>query len=315
MAALHQHPAQHAATCQPQRNRPLKRPKLEEWVAEFEKKVAFTAGERGCPPGRQPVRTILKKFEQLKLCRGTHGQLQRNALYACYQARYAANPDQHVAAAERNELREGHKALEGHLIQVNGMLAFLERHASMAKKAVAVGFGRDGNTVLPMGKAGETLQELKQVLLQYRRGLEEIEDFDHPIHITSADFEYRPFEFDIPIHVWHNKTKNLAHVGLMFHLTYLFKYFTSPNLPQRIDARFVDWRLEFNGPMLKGSGGKAHSEIVAPLVNAVFQSRYSPLQVQNRLKDLTIRKKSKGSELRNAAIFIGWELVDEVPNA
>jgi hypothetical protein len=93
----------------------------------------------------------------------------------------------------------------------------------------------------------------------------------------------------------------------MFHLTYLVKYFTCPTLPEHIDARFVDWRLEFYGPMLKGSG-KAHAKLVAPFVNAVFQTNYSPLQVQNRLKELTIRKMSKGSKHRNPVRFIGWAL-------
>jgi hypothetical protein len=192
---------------------------------------------------------------------------------------------------------------------VKGTLAFLGKHSELAKKAIAVGSRERGAKAPP---AGEALLELQELLVQYLSGLEELEDFDHPAHITSADFEYPPFEFWIPIDNWVNKRRNLAQAGLIFHLTYLFRYFTSPTLPEHIDARFIDWRFEFYGPMLTGFG-KAHAKLVAPLVNAVFQTKYSPVQVRNWLKELTIRRKSKGSNLRNPVRFSGWALVDREP--
>ena len=297
----------------PQRKRVLKLPQFQEWAHEFRTKLAFVAGVLGEPPDKQPVHAILDKFKQLKLVRGTHEQLQRNALYACYQAAHAGDPDQHSSAKERKEFRESYQALTGHLVHVNQALAFIHNHATMAQKGLAIGSVEPGNKPLPMDKAGAALAELQQLLEQYRGGLEEIQDFDHPLHITSVDFWYPPFEFSIPIYNWHNKKKNLPQVGLIFHLTYLFKYFTCPDLPENIDARFNEWRLEFYGPMLRDCG-KAHTELVAPLVNAVFpKAKLSPLQVQNRLKELVSRQKSKGAKLRNQVRFIGWALVDDVP--
>jgi hypothetical protein len=175
----------------------------------------------------------------------------------------------------------------------------------MARKAMSVGIAQNDDIEFISKIGVKKVREIEHLLEQYRAGLEAVKDFDHPIHLSIDLFCYGPFQWGIPIEKWRFKKQNVLQAGLIFHLSYLFRYFTCAELPEPLDARFKGWELEFYGPMLEC--GAPHTELVAPLVNAVFNTKLTTTQVMHRLKDLR-RRKSKGSRHINRPAFIGWSL-------
>jgi len=163
-----------------------------------------------------------------------------------------------------------------------------------------------------IGLSSTRLERLTSLLLDLKDGLLEFQDDpDHPALISSSDFQYGPFEFDFDLNVnlKHKGTKleeegkNIIHTGLMFHLTYLFRYFTRQLVPKTSPAFFNGDILMLDMVrMIKV--GKPYGQHVAALVNAVFNEKYSTRNVKDRLDSLY--KTTPGSKTKKNPVFIGW---------
>jgi hypothetical protein len=275
---------------------------FDDWQVTFKKKPAFIAGTKATPSHKRAVAEVLADIDGVPLVRGTHTVLRHNALFACYSAQYALHPSADEAANDRARLRAGHKALSQHAETVSRVLDFATKHRAMAEKAMSCSTAPNASTINPDALA--EVEQLVTELSRYAVGLKAVMDVDHPIHITPSDFRYGPFELSVPIETWRFKLKGVNQLGLMFHLVYVCRYFTCQQLPDGIEARFDDETglLDFYGRML--DCGEPHTDLVAPLVNAVFNTKFSALKVRDRLNDLT--RKSKGSRFPHWPRFVGW---------
>ena len=277
---------------------------FESWQLAFRKRPAFVAGTATTLAHTRLVSELLADIEDVPLARRTHAALQHNVLLACYSAELAPDPERDEAANDRARLRSDHKALLPHAQSVRRVLDFATKHREMTEKAMSCSTESNVGAISSDGQAD--VEELVRLLSRYGAGLEAVMDVDHPIHIAASDFRYGPFEFDVSVQTWHFKVQDVNSVGLMFHLAYVFRYFTCEDLPENIDAQFRDDTgvLDLHGHML--DCGEPHSELVAPLVNAVFKAKFSAARVRDRLRDLS--RKSKGSHYFNRAHFVGWAL-------
>jgi hypothetical protein len=245
---------------------------------------------------------------EVRLARGSIEVVRSNILSACFQASIAVNPDTGPEGQRRLAEKTIRNRLGDHRAEVDEVIEFLDQANDMAAKAMSCGIASPGRQPSQISKAGyDNVLALSELLIRYRAGLELVSKIDHPIHIASRDFQYGPFRFNYYIDEWKYKGGDIRHAGLMFHLSYLFRYFTCEYLPQGIECTMQSGLLRFYGPMLEC--GRPHTEIVSALVDAVFKCNLSPERVRDRLRDLG-RGASKGNRRPRSKPqigFVGWD--------
>lgn len=281
---------------------------FDDWIGQFRTRPAPLYGNQATLIEKCPVAEILKRASLIKLARGTPTRLELNILRACFDAAMAPHPDEDDAAKHRRDFEERFGQLSDHRKDVDRVCAYLVDERAMARKAMTHS-GRLGDTssLSVSTVAGADVDELTKLLLRYKRGLERIGDFDHPAHISEEDFRYGPFELHDALYKLLAKPKGINQTGLMFHLAYLFRYFTSQAQPPSHVEIGRDI-LDVHGVML--SKGRPHHELVAALVNAVFKTKLSAHNVKDRLRDLY--RFSKGSHKPSSpravkhTRFLGW---------
>ena len=281
---------------------------FQDWADEFKHRPASIYDVQGNLVKKCLVKDILGNVLKLKLARRDSPKLEQNVLYACFKAATAPPPDEDSAAKHREFFKEQFSLIDSHRQDVARIRDYLADQREMACKAMAhadpPGAQRRHhvtNIVLA------EVDDFMKVLSRYETGLTHIADWDHPAHISADDFRYGPFEMHNDLYEMLAKPKNINQTGLMFHLAYLFRYFTShtSSIPRIDIGRDI---LDVQGEML--SDGRPHHELVAPLVNAVFDLTLSASKVKDRLRDLV--RFTKGSLkpenplILKHPVFVGW---------
>ena len=275
---------------------------FEKWAESFRGKPApiYT----GLGKKKPKVHEILAEFHGIELFQPNVDTLQRNALYACYQAKFCRDPNTDASAKERAGFIDSHKELPTHFNEVRSVLGYLTQYNGIPGRAMSAAVADADNKwpatqVTPQGS--KKREELTSLLRLYLTGLESTKKSPRLYY-----FRIGPLEVTLSRYRWARKV-DIRQIGLMFHLAYLFRYFTAEILPDELDVRDVgQGLLEIYGPMLKG--GDPHTELIAPLVNATFgaEAEYQSEDVRDLLNDLN--RRTKGAKLPKRPQFIGWDL-------
>jgi hypothetical protein len=258
------------------------------------------------------INNILNEISGIPVQRRSTETLELNLLYACFMATRTPAPELDAYAETRKELAAEKESRASAVKSLSSIQNYIDDHRAIALKAIAQ---TDDPLVKvapqPTNLSAHRLESLEKLLIDFEHGLMEFQDDpNHLALISSADFRYGPFEFDFDLNSeWkHKGTKlkdegmNMIHTGLMFHLTYLFRYFTGETLPKT--AAF------FSGDILVLDGvrmiycGKPYGQHVAALINAVFNEKYPSIAVKNNLDALY--KPTPGSKITKNPLFVGW---------
>lgn len=296
--------------------------KFEQWEAKFRSKFTYVI-DRDVKDEfvRVPLQPALEKIRKLKVQTKDVQCLEKNLIFACYQASHTKNVDDYSAAnARRNReilLLQMGKQKES----VNNLLAFISLN-----RAAAVGFFNKSRRMPTEGRhtvdapASDKAEILNSLLAEYKYGLDK--DAVNPVPIgVDAAFSYGPFIFDKEADdIVKREPPNVAELGLMFHLVYLFRYFTTKSAPQASTdtftrhSEFVGDELIIQGEMLHGEGSPNYA-LVAILVNATFNKKYRASDVKLRLKDLLGPPRNVATKLAGKKRYIdfaGWEICKAV---
>ena len=273
---------------------------FEKWAESFQNKPAPLYKSIG---KKKRVHEVLAEFHGIKLGRPDVATLQRNVLYACYQAKFSRDPNSDAHAKERQAFIDSHKQLPTHFKEVRSVLAYLTQYDGIPRKAMSAAVASAGNKwpVTQVTTGGtRKVEELRGLLGLYLAGLENAKK---PPRLYY--FPIGPLEVSLSRYRWARKI-DMRHIGLMFNLTFLFRYFTAETLPGELDIRDVGHGLlDINGPMLRG--GDPHTDLVAPLVNATFEATtYRSEKIRDLLNDLN--RRTSGAKFPKRPQFIGWDL-------
>jgi hypothetical protein len=297
---------------------------LQDWAANFKNKHYSAYAADGKLLKKRPISELLEVIKKKPLARGTHDRLVANILHACFMAADAPDPETDEAAEHRKQLTDELNRMRVHKEDVVRVRIYLDDHPDMANRAMAHASPSGAYRRHSVTKSTSSrLNDLRSMLSEYENGLHHLGDSKnlHPAHSSADDFRYGPFELDLDNNDLYNlapKLKDINQTGLIFHLTYLFRYFTTNELPPlNIEiGKFLWAQVEIGREILDVSGimlssGRPHADLVAPLVNTVFKSKLSASNVKDRLRDLyrfsegTITK-AKFPKARKLPLFVGW---------
>jgi hypothetical protein len=289
-------------------------PFFDDWLKGFLSQTAYSCTSSGKKSDAEkiPIQDVIKKIDLIPVTIKTPEILRQNILDACYQASIAPNPSSDANAKTRTELQSFLSDLPKAKQNIQLLFNFIDKHPYYIKLA----FDLDENPKLKTSSSGyQKISKLEILLADLEAGLMDFDaDYDHPALISSSDFTYGPFEFAFDLNKdWKSKGTNaseagvnILQTGLMFHLAYLFRYFSmnTPRQEREPFSRgpfFKNDILEIDGEaMLKE--GKPHHHLVAVLTNAVFEKKFTSHDVKDRLD--SISKPKAGT--KHSPIFIGW---------
>jgi hypothetical protein len=312
------------------------------WASAFEKRksfffdLKFENDDGDCP---RLVADVLgdKALLDTKLAPEL---LKRNLLYACFQAEHAMTLGADSTHKLRQEFSTGYSTLGELESSLFAFTDLLDKHPEVIIAALRY---LDG----PLNKADRpawryepnldplaTLAVLKPAIKKIARSYRLSANNKDP-NFTDSTLDCRAGPF-----MFYNRKENRGHSsgtprsygglvedGLLFHLTYLFRFFTGGTgvtpIPLKLDANDV---VVVEGPMIKK--GSPHAEIVSFLFNATFRKRYQEAingrDVADRLKSLSKQSKSgnvtkdfdktmnpkRPDYLWNCLEFVGWPPVE-----
>lgn len=285
-----------------------------DWVNKFSTKSAYvcSAGQKKDDAVKLPIKDVFDKVSSISVSIKTAKVLELNLLRACYLASNAPNPEQDVHAKTREELQLFVSSLPNALNNIKSLSSFISEHRQYSLKALSqtdTPYSGEVRTSSPLSL--QKLNYLESLLADYEAGLIDFNiNDDHVALIDGSDFQYGPFEFNLDLNKdWKSKGtkdsnngKNILETGLMFHLAYLFRYFSMETPPQNHSCFFDSDILVIDSVrMLKE--GKPYHHLVAALTNAVFETKYSSRDVKDRL-DSILKPKATANFI--PPVFIGW---------
>ena len=289
---------------------------FETWIKNFKGTAGWVCSAKPqSEPEKQVVSETLQSISTIQVQRRSAATLELNLLYACYMASKALAPELDINSQVRNELAAERKCRPQTLKSIAILLDYIQHYRTTASKAIAQTYNSQKKAVhKPTNLSSQKLEALEEILADLEQGLMDFEvDPNHIALISSADFCYGPFEvnFDLNTELKRKATNqgehgmHLNHTGLMFHLTYLFRYFTSNSLTD-ISAlyRFFHGDILVLAGVRMIDGGRPYGGHVAALTNAVFKEQYSSSDVKDRLRALYAC--TPGSKTAKKAIFAGW---------
>lgn len=285
------------------------------WIKAFKGKTGWVCPSKApkSDAKKRPISETLQSIaNNIAPQRGSAATLELNLLYACFLTSRAPAPEQDVCAETRRELATEQADRPKALRALQELQNYLEAQRPTALRAMAQ---TDDPAVKVSSHAtalsAQRLDAMRALLSDFEHGLFEFNvNSDHYALISSSDFCYGPFEFDFDLNTtWKKKGTssddggmNVIHTGLMFHLSYLFRYFTCETLPKTA-AFFRNDILVLDGVRMI-SVGEPHGAYVAALTNVVFGEKYSSRDVKDRLDALYAP--TPGSTTAKNPIFIGW---------
>jgi hypothetical protein len=291
--------------------------KFKSWIEQFRNIQSFVRPAGSLKKDKdsaikRPIKETLKAIQDISVRPGLPATLELNLLYACFLASKTPPPDNDIFAQGRLALRLEREQRPEALSAISTLLDYISDNSVIVRVATAL---TDNPKITiahqPTPLSVKNFELLQKLLRDLKQGLLELSNPRHPALITSDDFHYGPFEFDFDLNLELKRkgTKkedlgmHMIHTGLMFHLTYLFRYFTSKIKPPR-SAAFFDKDILVLDSVRMIYVGKPYGRLVAALTNAVFKERYSSRDVKDRLDSLY--KLTPGSKTKKNPVFTGW---------
>lgn len=267
----------------------LNSPAYTAWVARFRQSLG-TVG-RAEHQVRAPIRDTLRAVKILPVRTGSAEILVSNIEEACYLAQRCPDPRTDALSTERATWEAAFDTLPVHQAECRNIRAFMAKNRSISESAMKSG-GRKGQ-----------LNELIEFLDAYLLGVERVSVINHPAHIDIVlDSQFGPLI--LPSRLLRRRSErpsmNVRVLGLIFNLTYLFRFFSGASSARHNSTLLLDGRLIIDGPMLQI--GQPRYSYVAALVNCVFGSKYTARDVKEKLSDLP-----------RDTIWGGWPGPCEVP--
>jgi len=249
------------------------------WSTVFVKKTTYIGMPKTeCGYEATSVQKVLDSFKEIKLINGNVEMLRRNALYACYQAQRAQRFLDEGGIPPSDKLRKendlGLAALKKAIDALDQVATLLKKHEDVM--ILGLGFPNSFLEIEPKKKIGSPSEAYRNTLFCVEKLLAVARKIDHPEFVGLLN----PYVDDgaDPFLLYNRKETrseasgpkpNVIEVGLIFHLAYLFRYYTGGGAEQanyiypRDSGEFV-----FEGPMLRG--GEPCMDLVTPLFNATF---------------------------------------------
>ncbi|WP_157202163.1 hypothetical protein [Massilia sp. Root335] len=211
----------------------------------------------------------------LPVCTGSNDMLVSNIEVACYQAQRCPDPRTDALSTERAAWEAAFDTLPGHQMECRNIRAFMIKNRSISESA------------MKSGNKKEQLDELIELLDAYLLGVQRVSDINHPSNIDIVlDSQFGPLIF--PSRLLRRRSErpsmDVRVLGLIFNLTYLFRFFSGVTSTRHNSTLLLDERLIIDGPMLRK--GQPQYRYVAALVNCVFGSKYNARDVKEKLSDL-----------------------------
>ena len=258
------------------------------WSAEYGKRSAFRGIKAEAKWGNSTEKTPIKisLYEISEMATDPSPDLLiSNVLYACYQAENASKLKIDPAAKRREDFKGAFDALYKHQQAIRDVADLFRRHPDAMIAALnypsdnPLSQGdRDANVESKI-KSVQTVLAIPSVLEQVLAGFHESKADDEPYFLDMVANEVEgPFLFlnrndrRGPKSNGKRRTfQGLVRDGLLFHLTYLFRFFTRTDEEKRLNffARMTpEGRLAFLGPMI--NVGDPNRDLVAHFFNATF---------------------------------------------
>ena len=290
--------------------------KFEKWADVFRTKFTFvTDSDADGKLSRVPLQQTLEKIRRTKVWANDAACLEKNLLYACYQAANTKKPEEYSAARARQGREQLLLQMKSQKKFVKGLIEFISRNpnAVMGFFSKAQKMPTDGRNMV-LATSGEKLTLLTGLLTEYDYGLKKDIDIQFPLGVDT-EFRFGPFLFDKEAsEIERREPPNIVELGLIFHLVFLFRYFTAESAPgasqnSSVNSEFCGDELMVRGQMLN-DGGKPCYAYVAALVNATLGKKFHPNDMKLRLKDLlalTDKASAKLAGRKKYIEFAGWE--------
>lgn len=252
-------------------------------------------------------------------------------MYACYQASYASNIENDPADDRRQIFLTGQTAIHESLSALAIISDLLEKHPEVIIAALSYPDGpkeehdrlaKGYKSVLPPREVVNVIAPaLRKIISAYKLGQA---NSDTNFSDMAADCIIGPFLY---FHRKENRGhssgpskdyRRIVEDGLIFHLAYLFRYFSGGDKDPFCSARLKgDGEIVISGAMIKK--GDPHVDAVAHLANVVFdktlpKNAISGRNVVDRLKGLlapSVNEKISSRSDRRAQPFadiefFGW---------
>lgn len=256
---------------------------FEDWAEAFSQLSAYRGVKAEREEGKEktPIEDTLKKIEALANGDLSPKLLRKNVLYACYQADQTLRSGRDSGDERREEFKASFKALYAQRKTLAAVADLLAQHPEAVK--VAISYFNVVSSKRTEHFSHQSVARLPGTLID---ALRRVNDFSalykaNPRMVTGDMFNdcaEGPFMF-------FNRNDNryrssakafsnrrLVELGLIFHLTYLFRYFSSAP-----DQRETQSKLKGNGELaVEGrmiSGGKNSYANIAHLLNALPKLR------------------------------------------
>ena len=281
------------------------------------KSKAKEVAHQGDTWAKKSVKESFQKLDKLNIPKPRVESLTTNLLFACYLAKHSNDPNSDSVSDARAAYKLRINKLPQVVRNCRSLVRYLSENRDLASSALKYyDFSEISINAFPLSLDIKDVRVVEALLTRLADGFLHMQNSAHP-GLMELDVEYRYgplliMNTDVTRVFVTGKKTNILDVGLMFHLTYILRHFTSSigntQLPSSINKH---GELIIDGPMLKS--GKKSRDIVAHLVNATFEKSkadcYSGEDVDERLEYLLKNKQEKppkvGAPLSEVEFF-GW---------
>lgn len=280
----------------------LTREAFKQWEAKFVLR-RFTRINAYGESEQVLIKTILDDLETVKVTVGSNLQLRQNLLLSCFEAE-KWNEENDSALEERLVWKDAFKELPDQAHISESLLSYIAKYQSFALNAMRSSAGRNEQT---SSSSYEDLNDLIRLLTKYNRGTTAISDINHVSNLSiSRDFEKGPFIFsDLSLVEKNYFLPHIKTLGLLFCLSYIFRYFSSEENTDHRPSVLRSDRLIIAGTMI--DGGQPHFNLVAGLVNSTLGTKISTREAKEKLRDFLKPKKTERSKKTIHHIeWAGW---------
>lgn len=283
------------------------------------KSKAQKAAHQAAPWKKVQVSETLQKIGKLKLTDNAVDALKTNLLFACYLAKHWIDADADHIAREREFYKKRITKLPGVIKTCTALIQYLRKNADLATSALKHSDMSDiGSKALLVSGEVNDVRVVEALLVRLADGFSLMRTPSHPgLLDLTVDYAYGPLllmNTDRTRVFPTGEKPNIRALGLMFHLTYISRYFTNMEQDLKLPSRMnKHGELIINGPMI--NCGRANRDIVAHLVNATLEKQvnscYSGEDIKDRLEYLLESKQAKPPQNRapfSEIEFFGWSV-------
>lgn len=287
------------------------------WAGHFQQKHTYVHDANTEGGFRfAPLSELLSPIKKMRVSERSANTLERNLLYACYQAIHSKEPEDYSTTLLRRKWENTELAISSQQAYVKKLKEFSGNYPDVFVQCFYKGTPHKVGSGQVDASSRDVAITFQALLDEYAVGLKRVLINSAFAMGPNANFGLGPFAYDKEVREIEKRERpDVITLGLCFHLVYLFRYFTAEHPLPKQDAfsatpEFYGEELKIWGEMLPASVGKPHYAIVAALVNACFKSKMSPDDIKLRLKDQHRPSKKVLAKLagQNRYIsFTGWE--------